>query len=251
MSFAASMFDVASEMMSCAVSTCCRALTSTQAYGLKLWLFGPAGPPPELTMLSERSDASNGEVVAADDDGEASYAPIARGVCCMLHDVRCSCIVCSCMLHAVRCMLCVAARHVACCTLHAGRWSCRRAAPSSAHELDACFDALAARATDGPAPTDDRRPPAQNACGSALGASGRMSGLRKVVAGAAEAREALELVQWIMQAASQVRRGGRNMQHAADDTQRTTYNIQRAGGGRRWCAGGPLGTALHCTRWGV
>ena len=59
-----------------------------------------------------------------------------------------------------------------------------------------------------------------------------MSGLRKVVAGAAEAREALELVQWIMQAASQVRRGGRNVQHAADDMQRITYNIQRAGGGR-------------------
>ena len=78
-----------------------------------------------------------------------------------------------------------------------------------------------------------------------------MSGLRKVVAGAAEAREALELVQWIMQAASQVWQGGRNMQHAADDMQRITYNIQRAGGGRRWCAGGPLGTALHCTRWGV
>ena len=70
-----------------------------------------------------------------------------------------------------------------------------------------------------------------------------MSGLRKVVAGAAEAREALELVQWIMQAASQVWRGGRNVQHAADDMQRITYNIQRAGGGRRWCGGR---ASRHC-----
>jgi hypothetical protein len=156
MSFAASMFDVASEMMSCAVSTCCRALTSTQAYGLKLWLFGPAGPPPELTMLSERSDASNGEVVAADDDGEASYAPIARGVCCMLRNVRCSCIVCSCMLHAVRCMLCVAARHVACCTPDGGRAGALRHPPLTS-STRALTPSRRARPTGQRRPTTDGR----------------------------------------------------------------------------------------------